>query len=72
MEERTNGVGFLASDGVLFCSKACAVREGRHAGYEVDPDEYEGLVESGSLQAGSLCPACGAEFSVSWTEREHR
>lgn len=70
MEQRSNGIGFLASDGVLFCSRACALKEGRKAGYEVDQDEYESLVESGSLQAEGLCPACGVEFSVSWPERE--
>jgi hypothetical protein len=72
MEERTNVIGYLASDGVLFCSRACAVKEGRRTGCEVDPDEYESLVESGSVQAGSLCPACGADFGVLWPEREHR
>ncbi len=70
MEQESNGIGFLASDGVLFCSSACALREGRRAGCEVDQDEYESLVESGSLPPRGLCPACGAEFSISWPEHE--
>ena len=70
MDEHENVIGFLVRDGVLFCSRDCAARHGGAIGYEVDQDEYEALVESGSVAAEGLCPACGAEFAVSWPERE--
>ena len=63
-------IGFLGSDGVLYCSKACALRQGSFSGYEVDQDDYESLLEGGSLSAGGLCSGCGAEFAVSWPNRE--
>jgi hypothetical protein len=69
-EEVSEVIGFLSSHGVLYCSQACASSHGVSAGYEVDQDEYESLVESGSLQPVGLCPSCGAEFPVSWPERE--
>ncbi len=70
MNEQTDAIGFLAKDGVLFCSRECASRHGGVIGYEVDQDEYEALVESESIQPGGLCAGCGAEFSVSWPDRE--
>jgi hypothetical protein len=70
MEETPDTIGFLGSDGVLYCSRSCALERGRSAGYDVDEDDYDGMVESGALQAASFCPACGAEFSPSWRERE--
>jgi hypothetical protein len=70
MEESLDAIGFLGSDGILYCSRACAVKEGRTVGYEVDQDEYESLVENEAIAEGSLCPGCGAEFAVSWPDRE--
>jgi len=70
MDEESRGIGFLASDRVLFCSRACALEEGRGTGYEVDSDEYDALIESGEVAPGTVCPRCGAEFTVSWPERE--
>jgi hypothetical protein len=70
MEEQRDAIGFLASDGVLYCSRDCALKEGRSSGYEVDQDEYESLVESQALVAGGSCAGCGAEFAVSWPGRE--
>ncbi|HEU5250529.1 MAG TPA: hypothetical protein VFW15_11135 [Thermoanaerobaculia bacterium] len=72
MNDEQDVIGFLGSDGVLYCSRACASRLGVSAGYEVDQDEYESLVESESLQGVGvgLCPGCGAEFIVTWPERE--
>lgn len=70
MDEEADVIGFLGSDGVLYCSEACALSRGSHTGYEVGQDEYESLVEGESLAGGGLCPACGAEFAVSWPERE--
>ena len=70
-EENVSDVmGFLASDGVLYCSRDCALRHGVSAGYEVDQDEYESLTESESLEPVGLCPGCGSEFAVSWANRE--
>jgi hypothetical protein len=68
--ENENVIGFLAKDGVFFCSRECGARHGATIGYEVDQDEYDALVENGSVAAEGLCPGCGAEFVVSWPERE--
>jgi len=70
MDDLEEAIGFLGSDGILYCSRACALRQGCFAGYEVDQDEFESLVESESLSTGGLCPGCGAEFAVSWPDRE--
>ncbi len=70
MEQPIDAIGFLGSDGVLYCSRTCAVKQARIGGYEIDQDDYEGLVESEALAAGSVCPGCGAEFAVSWPDRE--
>ncbi len=70
VDEDEDVIGFLGSDGVLYCSKACALRRGSFTGYAVDQEEYESLVEGESLAAGGLCPTCGAEFAVSWPEGE--
>lgn len=70
MDDQQDMIGFLGSDGTLYCSKDCALRQGSFTGYEVDQDEYESLVESEALSAGGLCPGCGAEFAVSWPDRE--
>ncbi len=69
VDEQADEIGFLGSDGVLYCSRACALRKG-FTGYEVDQDEYESLVEGESVSAGGLCPGCGAEFAISWPDRE--
>ena len=70
MDDEPDVIGFLGTDGALYCSRTCASSHGVQVGYEVDQDEYESLLESGSLQAVGLCPGCGAEFTVSWPERE--
>ncbi len=70
MDEQRDLMGFLGDDGVLYCSRTCAARRGTSAGNEVDTDEYEGLVEGGTVQAGGLCPVCGEEFAVCWPGRE--
>jgi hypothetical protein len=72
MNDERDVIGFLGSDGVLYCSPACASRLGVAGGYQVDQDEYESLIESESLQGVGvgLCPGCGTEFIVAWPERE--
>lgn len=69
-EGESEVAGFLSSEGVLYCSRACALAHGVSDGYDVDPDDADSLVESRSLRAVGLCPGCGAEFPVSWMERE--
>jgi hypothetical protein len=69
-ENVSDVMGFLSSDGVLYCSRGCAADHGISLGNDVDQDEYDSLVESESVQAVSLCPGCGSEFAVSWPERE--
>ncbi len=68
MDEQLEVMGFLAENGVLYCSRACAIAQGQSRGNEVDQDEYEGLVEGGTLAEATLCPVCGAEFAVEWPE----
>ena len=70
MDEEREVMGFLAADGVLYCSEACARRNGKSGGSEVDQDEYDGLVANGEAGGVALCPGCGAEFPVEWAERE--
>jgi Prokaryotic metallothionein len=70
VEEQRETMGFLGTDGVLYCSQACARRHGQSAGCAVDQDEYDGLLGEDSLAVGTLCPGCGAEFPVEWPERE--
>jgi hypothetical protein len=70
VDEQGDTIGFLAADGALYCSQSCALLRGQSAGYEVDEDEYEGLLEGGSLAAGGVCPGCGAEFAVAWPEHQ--
>ena len=69
MEDKADVLGFLRSDGVLHCSSACACQRGKTLAYEIGADDYEGLVESETLAAASVCPKCGSEFAVSWPER---
>ncbi|HTO87535.1 MAG TPA: hypothetical protein VMR54_08400 [Thermoanaerobaculia bacterium] len=68
MDETLETMGFLAENGVLYCSRACAIAQGQVGGNEVDLDEYEGLFEGGTLPPATLCPVCGAEFAVEWPE----
>jgi hypothetical protein len=70
MDEENGAIGFLTTDGSLYCSRACALRDGKPGGYDVDQEEYESLLEGGSLASGIVCPSCGSEFAVSWAERE--
>jgi hypothetical protein len=54
MDEQPDVIGFLGSNGTLYCSRACALRQGTE-GDEVDQDEYDSLLEGESLRPGSLC-----------------
>lgn len=68
--ENAETMGFLTTDGVLFCSQACAGARGHGEGMEVDQDDYEALVDDGKQEAVTVCPGCGAPFAVEWPERE--
>lgn len=70
MDEGNGAIGFLTTDGSLYCSRDCALRDGKPGGYDVDEEEYESLLEGASLAPGIVCPSCGSEFTVSWPERE--
>jgi hypothetical protein len=67
MDEQSDVIGFLGSNGTLYCSKGCALRHGI-GGDEVDQDDLESLVEDESIEPGILCPVCGSEFPVSWPD----
>jgi hypothetical protein len=68
-EQQLGAIGFLAQNGVLYCSQACARAQGHSEGAEVDQDEYDSLVEDERLAAVTVCPGCGAEFAIDWPER---
>lgn len=71
MEEEVGlEIGYLGSNGALYCSRGCARQAGEAAPRAVDADEYAALIESGELPAEALCPACGEEFAVAWPDRE--
>ena len=71
MDEHENVIGFLGEKGVLYCSRDCSSLAGGAFGDEIDQEEYEALLESESIPAAGLCcPACGAEFVVSWPDPE--
>ena len=70
MDDQIDTIGFVGTDGALYCSETCALAHGQLAGFDVDPDDYESLLEAGSLAATSACPACGAEFADPWLDRE--
>jgi hypothetical protein len=67
MDEQLDVIGFLGSNGTLYCSRDCALRQGTD-GDAVDQDDLEGLVEGESVRPGILCPVCGTEFPVSWPD----
>lgn len=67
--EMERAIGFLANDGVLYCSRGCAAdRSGRY----IDSEDYEILADEGRLPAQILCPSCGAEFTVDWPQPAER
>jgi hypothetical protein len=58
-------IGFLAENGVLYCSRNCAVRDGQQRGMPVDESEYGDLPQTGP-NPHALCPVCGEEYTWSW------
>lgn len=68
METETDVIGFLTRDGLLYCSEACAARNGRRTGFPIDEREYGSLVDTQTIEPGALCPGCGGEFDFAWPE----
>lgn len=58
-------VGFLADNRVLYCSPACASRDGQTEGVAVAQQEYDGLLEGQGSWGGLRCPVCGSDYPVS-------
>ncbi len=68
MDEVPETLGFLTDEGILYCSSACASRDGKRHGREVDQEIYDALRDGSVLPGGSLCPSCLAEFPVDWED----
>jgi hypothetical protein len=65
-------LGFLGNDDVLYCSPACAAERGQPQAVAVDQDEYEALVDRGSLAPAVVCPVCGAESPLDAADPDDR
>jgi hypothetical protein len=62
-------VGYRGRDGLLYCSRDCSATRGQADALPVDQDEYQALVEGGTLDRGQLvCPVCGSEFALGWPD----
>ena len=70
---RTNGslpvLGYLASNGVLYCSSGCAALAGWPEARGIDQDDFDALCEGDGPAPVSLCPHCGEPFPVEWDDR---
>lgn len=66
-------VGYLGRDSVLYCSRDCAAARGQKDAVPVDQDEYQTLVDGGTLNASDVvCPVCGSEYPQDWPEDDLR
>ncbi len=65
-------VGYLGSDDVLYCSRACAAARGQADAAPVDHGQYQALVERGTARCQLLCPVCGSEYPHDWSEEGER
>jgi hypothetical protein len=68
--ETARVLGYLGRDNVLYCSPACAAKAGQAEAAAVDQDEYQALVDRGSLTAPVVCPVCGSEYPLDWAADE--
>ena len=64
METEPTAIGFLTTDGYLFCCEECANRRSKRRGLLIGLPEYEALVEYRSAEPEALCPGCGAELDL--------
>ncbi len=65
-------VGYLGRDDVLYCSRACATARGQTKATPVDQAQYQALVERGTARGQLVCPSCGSEFPLDWSEEGDR
>lgn len=63
--------GFLAANGELYCSRACAERAGQATANAVDLYE-DGVLERADARAHLVCPACGGEYPQPTAEEDDR
>jgi hypothetical protein len=70
--ETARVLGYLGHDNVLYCSSACAAEAGQAQAAAVDQDEYQALVDRGSLAAAVVCPVCGCEYPLDWDADDER
>jgi hypothetical protein len=60
--EPAHVLGYLGTDKVLYCSRACATSSGQAGAQPVDHDEFEALAEAGAVARSVVCPVCGSEY----------
>jgi hypothetical protein len=70
--ETARVLGYLGRDNVLYCSRACAAQVGQTEAVAVDQDEYQALVDRGSLAPAVVCPVCGCEYPLDWSADDER
>lgn len=70
--DATRVLGFLGNDDVLYCSPGCAAERGQPQAVAVDLDEYEALVDRGSVAPDAVCPVCGEEYPLDAADAEER
>lgn len=64
-------LGYLGENDVLYCSRACAAQVGQARAAAIDHDEYQVLVDRGRAASAIVCPVCGSDYPLDWTD-EHR
>ena len=62
--ETARVLGYLGRDNLLYCSRACAAERGQVQAAPLDQEEYQALVDRGSLASTVVCPVCGSEYPL--------
>jgi hypothetical protein len=65
-------LGYLGADNVLYCSPTCAAEAGQKGAAAVDQDEYQALMDGGSVVPSAACPRCGSEYPLDWRGEDER
>jgi len=65
-------VGYLGRGDVLYCSRACATARGQTHAAPVDQGQYQALVERGTARGQLVCPVCGSEYPLDWSDEGDR
>jgi hypothetical protein len=60
--EPAHVLGYLGSDNILYCSRACASSRGQAGAQPVDNDEFAALVDAGAVARSVVCPVCGSDY----------